>query len=656
MVCSRNLTFSYFVFAVSFRNIQSVPFPAVTVCPPGSGKWSAIVEALSQVDKDDSIFETIQLLEDNYKSFSNIFNDYFATQWTTLVSGAVWPRPNSKLDHEIPAVLNLLPIEREIFYLIHFACYAVGEKCKEEITSQSDSLAFNSILRKDTREETAAELKEMICNKVNCSITNDYNWMNCNNDNMNQMYQDWCKECPNLSGCLNSRSKYGDVYFVYNTVKIFYALRKFFTRKNFIHALLTLLLDDSYQMRLTEKLGLRAKVRAYIKGIIPFPNSNLTLLDAWSYAYGDLFDSQKSESIEALKSCSLAKDEMSCLLVEKIDQELGNENIKLWKDIKEGLSNDFIPLCSYGAANIEISHCTAFKRIGQDNCFTFNESSFPHKLGQTEGVNFLVNYDFPGTFMEMSKPFTIILHEPDQDPDIKNIKGKNFFVKPGKMVDLKITTTVVDSTADFDAMSFDSRLCNKDTGYGEVSCLMEYINGWAESKCGCRPWYIENMNNAPTCNTLGTICYEKSMENRTENLLNEPEKCFKACQQFKYGLALLEDLPMTNALQYYDVGKFESFGEDFGHLFIQPEKLIQRRGFKKHYGLGYLEEKLNRATLVHLNFEELEVFTVTKDAKITIPDMIGNIGGTLGVFIGFSFLGLLDDLIELFQSFHGTQN
>ena len=99
-------------------------------------------------------------------------------------------------------------------------------------------------------------------------------------------------------------------------------------------------------------------------------------------------------------------------------------------------------------------------------------------------------------------------------------------------------------------------------------------------------------------------------------------------------------------------------GEDFDHLFIQPEKLIQRRGFKKHYGLGYLEEKLNRATLVHLNFEELEVFTVTKDAKITIPDMIGNIGGTLGVFIGFSFLGLLDDLIELFQSFqfHGTQN
>jgi hypothetical protein len=48
--------------------------------------------------------------------------------------------------------------------------------------------------------------------------------------------------------------------------------------------------------------------------------------------------------------------------------------------------------------------------------------------------------------------------------------------------------------------------------------------------------------------------------------------------------------------------------------------------------------------------------TVTKDAKITIPDMIGNIGGTLGVFIGFSFLGLLDDLVEFFRNLYRRQN
>ena len=640
-----------FVIPVSFRNIQSVPFPAVTVCQPGSGKWSAIVEALNQVDKDDSIFETIQKFEEDFKLFSNPFNDYFATQWTMLVDGAV---PNEKLDHKIPEVLNLLPVEKEFFYLIHFACFAMGKTCKEEIIRPSNSMALKSILRKNTREQTVAELKEMICSKVNCSIKNDSNWINCNKSDVNQMYQQWCKECPNLSRCLSSRSGYGDVYMVSDIVRIFNAWRKFFTRKNFIHALLTFLLDDSYQMSLIKKLRLKVWARSYLEGIFPFPNSNLTLLDAWSYAHGDLFEHNTvqftSQSMEALKSCSMFKDEASCHLVERFNQEMGKENINMWKDIHGGLPNDFIPLCSYGATNNELFHCTAFKKIDQDRCFTFNESSFTHMPGKTEGMNFLVNYDFPGTHMDMSKPFTIILHEPNQDPDIKNIKGKNFFVRPGKMVDLKITTTVVDSTEDFDAMSFESRLCNKDNGYGEVNCLMEHIRGRAESACGCRPWYIKSMNNAPMCNTLGTICYETSMKNRTANL-DAQEKCFEACKQIKYGLVLLEDLPLTDALQDYNFKKFESFGDDFNNLFLRPEKLIQYRGFKSFYGLPttFLQEKLNRATLVHINFEELKVWTVTKDAKITILDMIGNIGGTLGVFVGFSFLGFLDHLFKLFK-------
>ena len=92
-----------------------------------------------------------------------------------------------------------------------------------------------------------------------------------------------------------------------------------------------------------------------------------------------------SEAIEALKFCSWAKDEMSCLLVERFNQELGNENINMWKGIHDGLSNDFIPLCSYGATHIDLNHCIAFKKRDQGNCFTFNESSFPRMLEKTEG-------------------------------------------------------------------------------------------------------------------------------------------------------------------------------------------------------------------------------------------------------------------------------
>ena len=68
-----------------------------------------------------------------------------------------------------------------------------------------------------------------------------------------------------------------------------------------------------------------------------------------------------------------------------------------------------------------------------------------------------------------------------------------------------------------------------------------------------------------------------------------------------------------------------------------------------------LENKLKKTSLIHINFVEKQFLTVTKDAKITIPDMIGNVGGTLGVFIGFSFLGLLDTMVEVFQYMYNEE-
>ena len=67
----------------------------------------------------------------------------------------------------------------------------------------------------------------------------------------------------------------------------------------------------------------------------------------------------------------------------------------------------------------------------------------------------------------------------------------------------------------------------------------------------------------------------------------------------------------------------------------------------------FLTPKLERMSLIHINFEESQVLAVTKDAKVTLPDMVGNIGGTLGVFIGFSFLGLLDVSIRCLQYLRG---
>ena len=144
------------------------------------------------------------------------------------------------------------------------------------------------------------------------------------------------------------------------------------------------------------------------------------------------------------------------------------------------------------------------------------------------------------------------------------------------------------------------------------------------------------------CNALQLNCFEDAIEKGTQDL-DLGKGCYKACKRIMYGLSAASDLPMTETLL-----NFESYGKEFAKYFLQPSKLFDYLG--QHYNRdGFLKPKMESMSLIYINFDGPEVLTVTKDAKITLPDMIGNIGGTLGVFIGFSFLGFLDTLIEIFQ-------
>ena len=48
------------VTSVGLKDIQTVPFPAVTVCFPHSGRWMSILEALNHYDTEGEIFNLIK--------------------------------------------------------------------------------------------------------------------------------------------------------------------------------------------------------------------------------------------------------------------------------------------------------------------------------------------------------------------------------------------------------------------------------------------------------------------------------------------------------------------------------------------------------------------------------------------------------------------
>ena len=136
-------------FSVNFRSIESVPFPAVTVCPPNSGKWSFLVEGLSKFDTKGLIFDTIRKYNEKddgkimrYLFLQSIIGSTKKSKRKVLMDQF---DPNLILDHSLPKRLDLLPIEKETFYLLHFACYSAGKRCIQEIIRQHTNVSKNSM-------------------------------------------------------------------------------------------------------------------------------------------------------------------------------------------------------------------------------------------------------------------------------------------------------------------------------------------------------------------------------------------------------------------------------------------------------------------------------------------------------------------------------
>ena len=439
-------------------------------------------------------------------------------------------------------------------------------------------------------------------------------------------------------------------------VQIFYSWRKYLTKENLIRASLEISLDEAFEPRTNNDNKFKnfdRDIAKYVNGIKAFPNSNLTLLDVWSYSSG-VFDDNgthfqnflDSIPLKVMRNCNLYQSENDCLLFKAYSKEV-EKHQEIFEKISQS-GHDLVPLCSYATKKKTLMKCNTFDymktRLDNEDCYTFNESIEP-TLGPTQGLNFLVNYDYPGTFKELNKPVTISLHEPGKHPDTQNIKGKNYYIYPGNLISLGVSATVINTTNNFDdLLDLETKDCESQRGYDDIGCIQNQVSLEAFKRSGCYPWYVKYLSNT-TCNINGILQYRDGIRNGLEDKAVR-KRCYHACKRIKYSLQLAEKKPIEETLLDID-----SYGEEFKGYYQNPDNLYGYLGSFDTLD-DFLKAKMSKTSLVHINFEESEVLSLTKDVKVTFADMVGNIGGTLGVFIGFSFLGLLDSLIELFQYLH----
>ena len=123
---------------------------------------------------------------------------------------------------------------------------------------------------------------------------------------------------------------------------------------------------------------------------------------------------------------------------------------------------------------------------------------------------------------------------------------------------------------------------------------------------------------------------------------------YKLSNFFTYSTTFEQDL--INKEKYLRLK--QSFG-DIWEIYLSDTTPLLAEPYLNYYrGMHDFADSIEmmaRTSLVHVNFNKLEANKITKDAKVTFPDALGNIGGTFGVFLGLSFVGILDFVILIWK-------
>ncbi|RNA09267.1 acid-sensing ion channel 5 [Brachionus plicatilis] len=279
------------------------------------------------------------------------------------------------------------------------------------------------------------------------------------------------------------------------------------------------------------------------------------------------------------------------------------------------------------------------------NCIKFNsgkktELKKASKPGLINGLQMEIYVDEPNeNSLSTASGLYLIVHNNSQESHFP----EGFTVPVGKQVNIAVQREFIskkarpysECTQNLDSVNaFDSDLYRTIIQSGKPYrremcydlCLQEIII----EKCKCQDMISYSFPNMSYCMSLNHIfCdYEEFSHFYTENIEEKcGRKCPLECDTIKYPVTLTYlDYP-TEA--YYN-------------------KLIKEPIFKNMSGLTY--EKLKKKMIfLNIYYSEFQYKKIQEVEKMTIIDLVAGIGGTMGLFIGISFLSLIEIIHVAFE-------
>ena len=389
--------------------------------------------------------------------------------------------------------------------------------------------------------------------------------------------------------------------------------------------------------------------------------SSIDIFSIWHYLKGlQKNDTEGLEFMEFLVEKDKFEDPES--FIQTLDQDSFNRLMELIDQPKANSLNkdnfNLVPFCSYGHDN-PLQSCILFEKskfmYQDDTCYTFD-----HDQGKTSmpyapnGLNLVLN--IKGMPSEEVLALKVFVHEHGTYPDVLGIESTHQEITSNGRIKIGIEVTGKEVTENFAKMPFTKRKCllpNERPNYNRLQCLVDYSHQRALDQCQCLPANMVAENQWNICTLNGSFCFRNEVQ-RSKSSINDT-LCPPICQgrQFKTYRTLDETWNALKKgqdfLQYLDqnplttVLEMNSTGQDLGE--IQTHR-------------GYLKKSSESYTYLQIFFEDPQKIVITQDAKVTETDMVSNIGGTIGIFLGLSAISFLDiiadwvkDIIFAFKSF-----
>ena len=235
----------------------------------------------------------------------------------------------------------------------------------------------------------------------------------------------------------------------------------------------------------------------------------------------------------------------------------------------------------------------------------------------------------------------LFLHEPGTTPDVLKLELSHEAIHENPWTKIGVSITSHEATDNFLAMGKKKRGCAKNIGevIDRTKCLTNLVQEYAIGQCNCIPRNFENQGFLK-CNMSGMYCFRNATTHASNNK-DFSDLCDKPCEYKEYHTTRSIDIGMNP----FDMGE-----EAVRFLASNPTNIILKNLTKSEYGYdSYIWKIWESYSFLQIYFDNPQMTVITKDAKVTLPDMVSSIGGTIGIFLGLSTLSMLDVLIHWFN-------